>query len=114
MSQSRRIGTAAEDVAARYLLENGYTLVARRAKLSHGELDIVALHGDTLVFVEVKARHNSYETAEESLSPRKLNHLLQAAEEYLAINDLAESETRFDLIVVNEDELRHEPGFITF
>jgi putative endonuclease len=53
--QRQRIGRAAEDLVAARLAEAGWEIVERNARTRHGELDIVALDGSTLVFVEVKA-----------------------------------------------------------
>lgn len=51
----RRLGCLAEGLVADRLAAAGWTLLARNARTRFGELDIVALHGRTLVFVEVKA-----------------------------------------------------------
>jgi len=51
----QRLGRAAEELVAARLEEAGWAIVARNARTRHGELDIVALDGRTLVFVEVKA-----------------------------------------------------------
>jgi putative endonuclease len=51
----RRLGRVAEDIVARRLGEAGWTLLERNARTRYGELDIVALDGRALVFVEVKA-----------------------------------------------------------
>ncbi len=53
--QRQRIGCAAEELVATRLAERGWELVERNARTRYGELDIVALDGETLVFVEVKA-----------------------------------------------------------
>jgi putative endonuclease len=53
--QRQRIGRAAEDLAAARLTGAGWEIVARNARTRFGELDLVALDGETLVFVEVKA-----------------------------------------------------------
>lgn len=53
--QRQRIGRAAEELVATRLAERGWELVERNARTRYGELDIVALDGETLVFVEVKA-----------------------------------------------------------
>jgi putative endonuclease len=59
-AQRQRIGRAAEDLVATRLAESGWEIVERNARTRFGELDIVALDGSTLVFVEVKAgRENS-------------------------------------------------------
>lgn len=111
MPEPRRVGTRAEDLAADYLLSQGYTVVARRAKLTHGELDVVALKGDKVIFVEVKVRNTEYETAEASLNEGKVARVKAAAEEYLAANGLQESEVRFDLIAIKNGVVRHETDF---
>jgi putative endonuclease len=54
-AQRQRIGRAAEDLVAHRLVARGWELVERNARTRYGELDIVALDGDALVFVEVKA-----------------------------------------------------------
>ncbi len=51
----RKIGRLAEDLVAARLARNGWELVERNARTRYGELDIVALDGRALVFVEVKA-----------------------------------------------------------
>ncbi len=63
-----RWGRRAETIAALWLRLKGYRIVARRVKTGGGEIDIVARHRDTLVFVEVKARA-SLDSAIVSLHP---------------------------------------------
>jgi putative endonuclease len=56
MTQTRqRLGRAAEDLVAERIANAAWEIVERNARTRHGELDIVALDGRTLVFVEVKA-----------------------------------------------------------
>ena len=54
-AQRQRLGRAAEDLVAARLAAADWEIVERNARTRHGELDIVALDGRTLVFVEVKA-----------------------------------------------------------
>ncbi len=54
--RSDRWGRRAETIAAWYLRGKGYRVLARRVQSGAGEIDIIARRGDTLVFVEVKAR----------------------------------------------------------
>jgi putative endonuclease len=54
-TQRQRIGRAAEDLIAARLTAARWEIIERNARTRHGELDIVALDGNTLVFVEVKA-----------------------------------------------------------
>ncbi|HWA52604.1 MAG TPA: YraN family protein [Solirubrobacterales bacterium] len=60
-AQRQRIGRAAEDLVATRLTRADWEIVERNARTRYGELDIVALDGSTLVFVEVKAgRENAH------------------------------------------------------
>jgi len=104
MPQPRRIGSEAEDQAAEYLLKLGYTLIGRRIKMVSGELDIIAFHGETLVIVEVKQRKFR---AEEALTPAKELKIFEATEEYLYKNNLQSKLCRFDLIVIDNEGLKH-------
>ena len=57
--QRQRIGRAAEDLVARRLTASSWEIVERNARTRYGELDLVALDGRTLVFIEVKAGRES-------------------------------------------------------
>lgn len=108
MSDLHGLGRAAEDRAAQYLLGQGYTLVTRRYKARHGELDLVALDGDLLVFVEVKFRLAPGYRPEDSLTRAKRDALFRAGQQYLhEVAQDPEREVRFDLIAIDRDGLRH-------
>lgn len=106
MRESRRLGSDFEDKAAELLIEKGFTVVTRRFKAKKGELDLVALDGDHLVFVEVKQRRAGY-IPEESISRQKIERLYSAAREYLIKTDQPEREFRFDVIAIGSNETRH-------
>ena len=103
----RREGAAAEDRAANFLLEMGYTIVTRRWKTTRGELDLVCLDGSLLVFVEVKARMAPGYLPEDSITDAKRRSLGRAAHAYLASIGEPERACRFDLIAIDADGLRH-------
>lgn len=107
MSDVRSLGRESEDRAAEYLTGLGYTIVTRRTKTRLGELDIVALDGETLVFVEVKARLAPGYKPEEALGAAKLKALRQAIELYIAGMGIEPTELRLDLIAIDRDGLRH-------
>ena len=85
---NRSLGRRGEDVAAEHLRSLGFTIVGRNVRTRYGEIDIIAREGDTLVFVEVKARRGiRFGTPEEGLSARKQAQVrclqvLVAAERY--------------------------------
>jgi putative endonuclease len=101
------VGEAGEGAAAAHLRARGWRLIARNARTRWGELDIVALDGQTLVFVEVKARRGagpgSAELALESIGPRKRIQVRRLARAWLAgpANPGGYREIRFDAIGVS-------------
>lgn len=101
----RRQGSDAEDRAADYLLAKGYTLIGRRIATPSGEIDVVALDGETLVAVEVRQRARG--RPELSVSPRKYARMLQALEEYARDAGATGRERRIDFIAIDPDGLRH-------
>ena len=108
------LGLAGEDRAARHLADKGWRILARNWRPSGAarglELDIVALHGDSLVFVEVKTRRVAGSgralflrvPAYEGLTPAKRGKLVRAAGHYLTVHDLWHKPCRFDLVCVEQ------------
>ena len=94
----KRIGDIGEDVAARYLMENGYLICERNFRLRFGEIDIVAMDEDgCTVFVEVKTRKNAdFGYASEFVDRRKRQKLIRTAELYAG----KEIYMRFDIVEV--------------
>ncbi|MBN1647638.1 MAG: YraN family protein [Spirochaetales bacterium] len=78
------LGRRGEKIAESYLLECGYTIIARNHRIGHSDIDILAMDGDVLVFVEVRTR--SYADSgmpEESLNRNKLRRMRRTAELYI-------------------------------
>lgn len=100
MPSPRSIGAIHEDQAARFLLGNGYTILTRRYRCRGGELDIVALEGETIVFVEVKARSGRF-PPEQAVTSKKRDRVLLASRHYLEQYDGPEREVRYDLVAID-------------
>lgn len=93
-------GTAAEDLALRYLEARGLTLVMRNFRCRTGELDLIMRDGEHLVFVEVRSRrHARYGTPAESVTRTKQQRLLRAATLYLQRQCL-DLPCRFDVVAI--------------
>lgn len=107
MPNLRRLGREAEDRAAQHLIDKGYTIVTRRFKARQGEIDIVALDGDILVFVEVKYRKDKGASPEAAVDELKIDRIAAAAAEYASRFDCSNRCTRFDLIAVTPGTIRH-------
>ncbi len=109
----QRRGATAEQLAAAWLRRQGYAILARNVRTPLGEIDVVAQDGRTLCFVEVRSRHSDrYGTPEESITPRKQQHMLRAAQWYLQQQRWREETSiRFDLIALRwqggEPQIHH-------
>lgn len=89
MKHNQRIGKWGEELAAEYLTQRGYEIIARNARTPYGEIDIVAKQGDGLIFVEVKTRtSNKMGLPEESITARKRQHMIAAGEHYAAEHEI--------------------------
>ena len=76
-------GAYGEDLACDFLMKHGYKILERNFRIRGGEIDIVAIDKDTLVYVEVKTRSSNYfGRPEESVTPRKIKFLERAAKFY--------------------------------
>jgi len=93
-------GRRGEARAARYLKRRGYKVVDRNVRAGRGELDIVSLKNDTLVFVEVKA-HQSRDQGLLAVNDDKCKRLRSAANAYLGKRpEFTGLQCRFDLIIL--------------
>lgn len=103
----RWFGSRAERVAARHLRRLGYRILERNVRSRDGELDLVANHGETLVFCEVRSRRTVAGEAPgaggpgDSIDARKQRQLLRLASGYLQRHpELSGMRCRFDAILV--------------
>jgi putative endonuclease len=99
--RQRSLGHRGERLAERYLRRLGYKIVGRRERGRLGELDLVAVDGRTIVFVEVKTRtsHDAGHPAE-AVGPDKQQRLTRLALAYLKRHELLEHRARFDVLAI--------------
>ena len=101
MTTRKQTGERGEDIAAAYLVTNGYTIVARNWRCPAGELDLIAETENTLVFVEVRTRRSSrYGTPEESITTAKQSKLVELAQTYLQQMQPPHPAWRIDVVAV--------------
>ncbi|MEE8429082.1 MAG: YraN family protein [Gammaproteobacteria bacterium] len=95
-------GRAGEDLACRYLQQQGMRLMVRNYRCRRGEIDLIMLHGDSLVFIEVRYRHRpDYGSAAESIDLRKQQKISRCALHYLQRHPaLARYPGRFDVVCI--------------
>jgi putative endonuclease len=107
----KSLGQRGEDAATRYLKRRGYRILARSLDSRLGELDIIAVDGRTIVFVEVKTR-SSMDAGHptEAIDPRKEQRMTQAALAYLKSQGLLNYAARFDVVAVTWPEKVQSPS----
>ncbi|HEX5844396.1 MAG TPA: YraN family protein [Pseudomonas sp.] len=98
-------GRAAEALARQHLERQGLRLLAQNWRCKLGELDLVMLDADTVVFVEVRyRRYSAWGGAVESVDARKREKLSRAAQHFLQQESRwAKHPCRFDVIAINAD-----------
>jgi putative endonuclease len=110
--RNQKIGGWGESVAAEYLEKHGYAVIARNVRTPYGEIDIVAEKDGFTIFVEVKTRtSSSLGPPEISVTPRKQEHMLAAAEHYAQENEI--DHWQIDVIAV-EGKPGKQPVFMHF
>ena len=100
---SRQQGQIAEQQALRYLKQQGLKPVERNFHSRQGEIDLIMHQGGQLLFIEVRQRSNSkYGSASESVTPRKQQRIIHAANHYLQCNPKWNRHPcRFDVIAID-------------
>ena len=106
MTDKQSFGEVGEELASRYLMDNGYQLLQRNWRSGHHEVDIIAEFHGMVVFVEVKARKDeNFLPAWVAVDKHKKKNLSLAAQQYMSANKLTDNPLRFDVItVVGEGE----------
>lgn len=100
------VGMTGEDVAAKFLEQNGYTVIERNYRYGHEEIDIIAADEQFLVFVEVKTRSchipeaMAYGRPAAAVSATKQRHIVSAARAYLRSHPHFPHQPRLDVIEV--------------
>ena len=101
--QRQALGKAGEDLAVRELTARGYAILERRYRTRHGEIDIIAEHDATIVFVEVRARATAeFGRAAETLTDQKKRKVTAMAVDYLARHRITNRPCRFDVVAIDE------------
>jgi len=97
----RLLGDRGERLAAKYLRRQGYKILARQYTSRYGEIDLIALDGECIVFVEVKTRRSAVAGHPfEAVTFAKQKKLTTLALNYLKRQGLLEYPARFDVVTV--------------
>ncbi len=113
---SRQMGNWYEELAAAYLEQQGYQIIARQYRCRQGEIDLVARDGENIVFIEVKGRRSArFGLPQEAVDLRKQQRIRRVAQHFLWSNRQSESLCRFDVIAISSTgsgnhSIRHIEG----
>lgn len=100
MSDKIKIGNEGENLAAEFLQNKGFEIVARNYRFKHAEIDLIIRTGNMLVFVEVKTRSSSsFGEPEAFVDSRKASKIFEGAEQYTFENNWT-GNIRFDIVSV--------------
>jgi putative endonuclease len=97
----QRVGRGGEEEAARFLTQKGYRILERNFRAERGEIDLVAIDGNSLVFIEVKTKaKDGFGEPEDWVSPKKQRQIGKVAMAYLQKHGLEDADCRFDVIAI--------------
>jgi len=101
LNEHQRFGQTGEALAGALLEQKGYIILERNYKTKMGEIDIVARHENTLVFIEVKARKSSYfGNPKYAVNRKKQKKISMAALYYLKATNQSNAKARFDVVSI--------------
>ncbi|MFN1218324.1 YraN family protein [Chryseobacterium kwangjuense] len=104
MATHNDFGKIAEDLAAEFLLKNGYTILVRNFRFQKAEIDIIAEKDNLIIVVEVKARStDTFMLPQEAVTKAKIKSIVSAANHFMEEFN-KNQEVRFDIISVLPDE----------
>jgi putative endonuclease len=112
MARKNEVGAWGEEVATEHLIKLGYGILERNWRMKPFEVDIIAMKGNRIVFVEVKTRTSSEVDPFETVDKKKMANLARSANAYVQKFDIPH-EVQFDLIAVvgtrEKYVIHHEP-----
>lgn len=101
MSDLAGVGRAGEKQAERFLKRSGYRIVTRNYRCDGGEIDLVALDGKTIVFVEVKTRSgDEHADPQDAVTSEKQRRVIRAAKAFIQQTHSQGRSCRFDVVAI--------------
>ncbi len=103
---NRRKGFAGEEKAADYLRDLGYKILEQNWCSTMGEVDIIALDREALVFVEVKSRRDiGYGLPQQAVNGFKQRQIIKAALGYIKSRGIVDKDVRFDVVSISGEDI---------
>lgn len=105
MAAHNELGKLGEDLAIEFLLQKGYTIVARNFVYQKAEVDIIARIDNILAIIEVKTRSTpDFGNPQEFLKARQIQRLIKAVDHFVTDHDM-DVEVRFDIVAIIRNQL---------
>lgn len=99
MAKHNITGKWGEDIACETLISKGYAITERNLRIGNYEIDIIAMKGNRIIFIEVKTRTDSYVDPLEAIDNKKITRMSRAADAYIRNSGLRH-EAQFDIVIV--------------
>jgi putative endonuclease len=98
---TRRAGKEAEDYASKFLSSKGYKVIEKNFRSRFGEIDVIAIKNNQLIFVEVKARWSTkYGRPEEAVTPAKIWKISRTGEYYSLLHPELPKSLRIEVLAL--------------
>lgn len=97
---SKKQGCAAETLVAQSLVKDNFTILERNYTIRGGEIDLIALKNDLIIFVEVKQRTTYYSDMSELITTNKQKKIINTAKQFLSKHNYDDKICRFDVALL--------------
>lgn len=102
--KKKSLGNLGENLALKHLKSKAYRILARNFRSKFGEIDIIAIHENDLVFIEVKTRWSqSFGPPEEAITPWKIRRIIKTGQYFKLLHPELPDSLRLDAVVIDLD-----------
>jgi len=102
--RQQSLGKLGESLAVKHLRNKGYKILGRNFRSKFGEIDIIAIHENDLVFIEVKTRWSqSFGPPEEAITPWKIRRMIKAGQYFQMLHPNPPESLRLDAVAIDLD-----------
>jgi len=102
---SSSVGAQGENIAKKFLESEGYAIVSQNFRTKFGEIDLIALKGGYLIFIEVKSRSGElFGSPAEAVTKKKLDKIIKSSNVFISQNEELPQNIRYDAVEVFYDK----------
>lgn len=112
MDKRSELGKAGEEIVAKKLEQNGFSILHKNYAQRYGEIDLIASKDDLILFIEVKMRQKSGYDLENLITPAKQKKIILVAKQYMAKYDVYDKVCRFDVALIQGTEDNYNLKYI--